>query len=288
MSRAVLAEQLRAHAQVAVLEHAEGRDRRLRRSPPSARVNARSAITQSIGDLVVDGASARFASGCRWCGTPCRSPPGPAPGSMISVGIAVPASISSRFRPAAASRVASTSPLFDLLQPRFDIAAERHDLEVGPQPQQLRRAPRRRGADHARLASACRSTRRRSAGRARRRAGAPRRCGSRSGRIAFDILHRMDAEIDFAVEQRAVELLGPQRLAADLGQRPVLDLVAGGLDRDDLRPSRRASAARSRSPPRPCAPAPAPAAIRESRGEVPACPTPSASAAASGKGPAAK
>ena len=43
---------------------------------PSARVNARSAITQSISDLVVDRASARFASACRWCGTPCRSPPG--------------------------------------------------------------------------------------------------------------------------------------------------------------------------------------------------------------------
>ena len=58
-----------------------------------------------------------------------------------------------------------------------------------------------------------------------------------SGRIAFDILHRMDAEIDFALEQRAVELLGPQRLAADLGERPVLDLVAGGRDRDDLDPA---------------------------------------------------
>src|SRR4051812_31074051 len=47
----------------------------------------------------------------------------------------------------------------------------------------------------------------------------------------------MDAEIDFAGEQRAVELLGPQRLAADFRKRPVLDLVAGGCDRDDLDPA---------------------------------------------------
>jgi hypothetical protein len=44
----------------------------------------------------------------------------------------------------------------------------------------------------------------------------------------------MDAEIELASEQRLVELLGPQRLAADFGQRPVLDLVAGGGDRDQL------------------------------------------------------
>ena len=58
-----------------------------------------------------------------------------------------------------------------------------------------------------------------------------------SGPDAFDVLHRMDAKIDLAFEQRAVELLGPQRLAADLRERPVLDLVAGGRDLDDLDPA---------------------------------------------------
>src|SRR3954453_11651106 len=54
---------------------------------------------------------------------------------------------------------------------------------------------------------------------------------------AFDVFHRMDAEIAFFGEQRAVELLGPQRFPAELGQWPVLDLVAGGGDLDDLDPA---------------------------------------------------
>ncbi len=54
------------------------------------------------------------------------------------------------------------------------------------------------------------------------------------GADRLDVLHRMDAAIHLAVEQRAVELLGPQRLAADLGERTILDSVAGGADRDDL------------------------------------------------------
>ena len=47
----------------------------------------------------------------------------------------------------------------------------------------------------------------------------------------------MDAEIDFAGDQRAVELLGPQLLAADIRERAVLHLVAGsheGLDLDEV------------------------------------------------------
>ncbi len=54
---------------------------------------------------------------------------------------------------------------------------------------------------------------------------------------ALDVLHRMDAEIDFFGEQRPVELLGPQPLAADLRERPVLYLVAGRRDLDDLDPA---------------------------------------------------
>src|SRR5690348_3365565 len=47
----------------------------------------------------------------------------------------------------------------------------------------------------------------------------------------------MDAEIDLAIEQGPVELLGPQALSADLRKRAVLDLVARGLDLDDLDPA---------------------------------------------------
>src|SRR5205085_1557108 len=57
------------------------------------------------------------------------------------------------------------------------------------------------------------------------------------GANAFHVLHRMDAEIDFTGEERPVEFLRPQRLSADLGERPVLDLVAGRGDRDDLDPA---------------------------------------------------
>ena len=44
----------------------------------------------------------------------------------------------------------------------------------------------------------------------------------------------MHGEIDAAVEQRLLDLLGEQALAADLGQRAVLDRVAGGADDDEL------------------------------------------------------
>ncbi len=44
----------------------------------------------------------------------------------------------------------------------------------------------------------------------------------------------MDREIDLARQQRAIQLLGPERLAADIGQGAILHLVAGGADRDDL------------------------------------------------------
>src|SRR5260370_8197183 len=44
----------------------------------------------------------------------------------------------------------------------------------------------------------------------------------------------MHREVDFACEQRLFDLLGEQPLAAGLGERPVLDLVAGGADRDEL------------------------------------------------------
>ena len=71
--------------------------------------------------------------------------------------------------------------------------------------------------------------------------------------------------IDRAGEQRLLDLLGEQPLAADLRQRPVLDAVAGGLDDDDARTSSR-QAVRRRQPARaPRAPAPAPGASRGCR-----------------------
>src|SRR5579862_6116891 len=48
------------------------------------------------------------------------------------------------------------------------------------------------------------------------------------------VFHRMDGEIDAAVFQGLLELLGEEALAADLGERPVGHLIAGGADDDGL------------------------------------------------------
>ena len=60
------------------------------------------------------------------------------------------------------------------------------------------------------------------------------------------VLHRMDGAVDAAVQQRLLDLLGEQPLAADLQQPAVLHAVAGGGDRDQRR-----DRARRRSGPRP-------------------------------------
>ena len=44
----------------------------------------------------------------------------------------------------------------------------------------------------------------------------------------------MHGEIDRAVEQRLLDLLGEQSLAAGFGERPVENLVAGSADGDEL------------------------------------------------------
>ena len=46
----------------------------------------------------------------------------------------------------------------------------------------------------------------------------------------------MHGEVDGAGQQRLLDLLGEQPLAAGLGERPVLDRVAGGADDLDLDP----------------------------------------------------
>ena len=64
------------------------------------------------------------------------------------------------------------------------------------------------------------------------------------------VLRRMHREVDRAGGERLLDLLGEQALAADLGERPVLDRVAGGADDRGprcARPARRAAAARRRA-----------------------------------------
>ena len=48
------------------------------------------------------------------------------------------------------------------------------------------------------------------------------------------VLHAVHGDVDAARQQRLLDLLDEQALAAGLGQRPVLDGIAGGLDGDDL------------------------------------------------------
>ena len=48
------------------------------------------------------------------------------------------------------------------------------------------------------------------------------------------VLHAVHGDVDAARQQRFLDLLDEQALAAGLGQRPVLDGIARGLDGDDL------------------------------------------------------
>ncbi len=181
---------------------------------------------------MVDCLSASLPSWRHRRGIRSRSRPAPAPAACLDRSIATPTSCRpSRSSPAAASRVASTSPAASFARrvstlPRIDTM-----LEVGPKPPELRGPARRAGADHARLAAARRSNPRRSAGRARRRAGSIAAISSVSGRSLSTSFIEWTEQSVSPGQQREVELLGPQRLAADLGQRPVLDPVAAGLDR---------------------------------------------------------
>ena len=58
--------------------------------------------------------------------------------------------------------------------------------------------------------------------------------GDLGGADRLDILQRMDREVDLSGDQPGVEFLGPQGLAADLGERAILDLVAAGGHRNEL------------------------------------------------------
>lgn len=112
-------------------------------------------------------------------------------------------------------------------QPRGDIAAKRDDRDIGPGMEHLRGAARR-ARPHARTLR-----NRGDAGRADQHVahiGARQHGGNGDflGADGLDILHRVDGKVDLAMEQRGVEFLGPQRLAADFGERAVLDAVAAG------------------------------------------------------------
>ena len=51
------------------------------------------------------------------------------------------------------------------------------------------------------------------------------------GELGLEVLQAVHGEVDPAIEQRLVDLLGEQALAADLGEAAVLHRVACGADR---------------------------------------------------------
>ena len=50
------------------------------------------------------------------------------------------------------------------------------------------------------------------------------------GQLGFQVLQAVHGEVDAAVQQRLVDLLGEQALAAEVGQAAVLHRIAGGAD----------------------------------------------------------
>ena len=142
----------------------------------------------------------------------------------------------SRFRPAHARKVRVRHALGELAQPRLDVAAERHDLEVGAPVQHLRLPPQRRGADdrarraarrampYLRLMKASRTSSRCSS-------GAEREAGGRT--VGMSFMECTARSIAPASSASSISLV-KRPLPPASAERPVGDAVAAGLDDDDL------------------------------------------------------
>ena len=171
------------------------------------------------------------------------SAPWPTAGSMTSIGAGSrsPRPLSpSRSSPHSASTSASTSPASSLPQPGV-----RH----------CRGSARSRGRADAAAAAPGGAARRCRFSRPFGSAASPApsrdtstsRGSSRGSTQAIveprrearlHVLQRMHRQVDPPVEQRLLDLLGEQALAADLGEQAVLHPVAGGADGDELDRSR--------------------------------------------------
>ena len=173
-----------------------------------------------------------------------------------------------RLKPASASSVASISPRLGLAQPRLDVAAQQLDAKVRAQPQRLRLAAQRGGAEPRAVGQ---GGDRIGDGRNQRVAhvlafGRKPAIATPSGSSGRQILGRMHRDVDPPVEERRVDFLGEQPLAAGLGERPILDHVAAGADDRDARRAPRPSHARARAAGASRAPGRGRAASRACRG----------------------
>ena len=176
---------------------------------PSARTRSRSALTHAVASRSISLASVSGAS------APGR-PPAPArpgrPREPARQALRRPPSVPAA-QPCHRQHKRVVLALGELAQPRVDVAADGHDLDVVAQRADLGRAAQAAGAR-----------------RAPRRQRRERRCaadrvarigplGNRHelealGKLGRNILGRMHRHVDLAVEQRAFELRDPARLVA--------------------------------------------------------------------------
>lgn len=126
-------------------------------------------------------------------------------------------------------------PLLELPEARLDVAAIGDDLEIGPEPADERLTAQRRRADHRPFRQIVeRPVFQRQKGIAHvlaRQEVVEDQPVRQHGR---HILGGMHGKIEIAPLQTGLDLLGEQPLAADLGQRTILDAIAGRRDGDDL------------------------------------------------------
>src|SRR5690606_14708286 len=119
------------------------------------------------------------------------------------------------------------------LQPGVDVAAQHFDVQVGTQGQRLRLTTQGGGAEAGALQQVGEGgvmvADEGVAGVFALRHGGD---GQTGGLFGGDVLHRVDGDVDAAVQQGFLDLLGEQGLAADFQQAAVLDAVAGGDDLD--------------------------------------------------------
>src|SRR5262245_59706602 len=123
---------------------------------------------------------------------------------------------------------------FDFADAGRDVAAQRHDLQIGAQETHLRDAAQARGP-HARAGRQIgqrRPTDQRFPGIV-----APRNRGEREavGGGGGQILERVHGNVDPAIEQRLFDFLGEEPFALELVQRAVHLGVSSRLDDDELR-----------------------------------------------------
>ena len=123
--------------------------------------------------------------------------------------------------------------IFNPRNPGCDITAKRHDFQVGPESSKLCSAPWGRSADDGSLGQGCNAD---CADQPVADIGPFEHCDERDSLWPdrLDIFHRMNAGVGTPLHQGAIECLGPQCLAANFGERTILNDVAVGRDRDDF------------------------------------------------------